>query len=157
MTMTLESALTIDRFIAAPPARVWKAWSRPEHLEKWWIPAPIECRVIKLDLKPGGGFETRMREGGGDFRPHVEGCFLEVVPQARLVFTTVLAEGWRPIEPWLALTAIITFTAEGDGTRYGARVLHRNAAEARKHEEMGFQQGWGTAIGQLADYTAKMD
>jgi uncharacterized protein YndB with AHSA1/START domain len=157
MTMTLESALTIERFIAAPPSRVWKAWSTPEHLEKWWIPAPIECRVVKLDLKPGGGFETRMREGGGDFQPHVEGCFLEVVPQARLVFTTVLTEGWRPFEPWLALTAIITFTAEAGGTRYAARVLHRSAADARKHDEMGFQQGWGTAIGQLADYTARMD
>jgi uncharacterized protein YndB with AHSA1/START domain len=154
--MNLESALTIERFIAAPPAKVWKAWSTPEHLEKWWIPAPLECRVIKLALKPGGGFETRMREGGGDFQPHVEGCFLEVVPQARLVFTTALTEGWRPFEPWLALTAIITFTAEDGGTRYAARVLHRNAADARKHEEMGFQRGWGTVIDQLAAFTARI-
>jgi uncharacterized protein YndB with AHSA1/START domain len=157
MMMKLESALTIERFIAAPPAKVWKAWSTPAHLEKWWIPAPIECRVVKLDLKPGGGFETQMREGGGDFQPHVEGCFLEVVSQARLVFTTVLTEGWRPFEPWLALTAIITFTAEGGGTRYAARVLHRNADDAAKHDAMGFQQGWGTAIDQLAAFTARMD
>ncbi|MGE4219896.1 MAG: SRPBCC family protein [Alphaproteobacteria bacterium] len=151
-----ESELTISRFIAAPPSAVWTAWSTPEHLEKWWIPAPIECRVVKLDLHPGGAFETRMREGGGDFQPHVEGCFLEVVPQARLVFTTVLTEGWRPAEPWLALTAIITFEAERDGTRYASRVLHRNAEDARKHDEMGFQEGWGTAIGQLAAYLARM-
>jgi uncharacterized protein YndB with AHSA1/START domain len=113
-----DSELTIARFINAPPAVVWKAWSTPEHLAKWWIPAPIECKVIKLDLRPGGGFETRMREGGGEFQPHVEGCFLEVVPEARLVWTTVLTEGWQPSEPWLALTAIITFKAEGSGTRY---------------------------------------
>jgi uncharacterized protein YndB with AHSA1/START domain len=93
-----------------------------------------------------------MREGGGDFQPHVDGCFLEVAPQARLVFTTVLTEGWRPVEPWLALTAIITFEAEGEGTRYAARVLHRNPEESRKHEEMGFHDGWGTAIGQLAAF-----
>ena len=67
--------LTIARSINAPPALVWKAWSTPEHLAKWWIPAPIECKVIKLDLRPGGGFETRMREGDGEFQPHVEGCF----------------------------------------------------------------------------------
>ena len=145
-----ESELAIARFINAPPAVVWKAWSTPEHLEKWWIPAPIECRVIKLDLRPGGGFETRMREGGGEFQPHVEGCFLEIVPESRLIFTTVLTEDWRPAEPWLALTAIITFEAEGGGTRYSARVLHKNAADSRKHEDMGFHDGWGTAIDQLA-------
>lgn len=145
-----KSELTIARFIKAPPALVWKAWSTPEHLAKWWIPEPIECKVIKLDLHPGGGFETRMREGGGEFRPHVDGCFLDVVPQKRLVFTTALAEGWRPTEPWLALTAILTFEAEGEGTLYSARVLHKNAADGRKHEDMGFHDGWGTAIDQLA-------
>lgn len=155
-----DCELTIARFIKAPPAVVWKAWSTPEHLAKWWIPAPIECEVVKLDLRPGGGFETRMREGGGAFQPHVEGCFLEIVPEARLVFTTVLTEGWRPAEPWLALTAIISFEAEAGeagagGTRYSARVLHKNAADSRKHEDMGFQEGWGTAIDQLAAFVAQ--
>ncbi len=148
-----ESGLTIARFINAPPAVVWKAWSTPEHLEEWWIPAPIECKVIKLDLRPGGGFETRMREGGvGAFQPHVEGCFLEIVPEARLVFTTVLTEGWQPAEPWLALTAIISLEAEGTGTRYSARVLHKNAADSRKHEDMGFHDGWGATLDQLAAF-----
>ena len=151
-----KSELTITRFIKAPPALVWRAWTTPEHLEKWWIPAPIECKVIKLDLRPGGAFETRMREGGGAFQPHVEGCFLEVVPEARLIFTTVLTAGWQPAEPWLALTAIITFAAEGTGTRYAARVLHKNAAESQKHETMGFHDGWGTAIDQLAAFIEKL-
>ena len=149
-----KSDLTIDRLIKAPPGLVWKAWSTPEHLEKWWIPEPIECRVEKLDLKPGGGFVTRMREGKGEFQPHVDGCFLDVEPERRIVFTTVMTEGWRPVEPWLALTAIITFTAEGSGTRYAARVMHRSPEDARKHEEMGFEEGWGTAIAQLAKVVA---
>jgi uncharacterized protein YndB with AHSA1/START domain len=68
-----ESELTISRFINAPPATVWKAWSTPEHLAKWWIPAPIECQVVKLDLRPGGGFETRMRQGGSANQTHVQG------------------------------------------------------------------------------------
>ena len=89
--------LHISRLIKASPAQVWKAWSTPEHLARWWIPAPMECRVVKLDLRPGGGFETLMREDDGDFQPHVEGCFVDIVPEARLTFTTVLAEGWRPV------------------------------------------------------------
>ncbi|WP_430475060.1 SRPBCC domain-containing protein [Thalassospira lucentensis] len=145
-----QSELTVERFIKASPSTVWKAWSTPEHLEKWWIPAPIECKVMKLDLRAGGGFETRMRQSGEDFQPHVEGCFLEVVPDKRLVWTTVLQEGWQPTEPWLALTAIITFTQEGNGTLYRAHVLHRNTEDSLKHQEMGFFEGWGTVIEQLA-------
>ncbi|MDN2564893.1 SRPBCC family protein [Aquibium sp. A9E412] len=154
--MPQDQQLSVTRFIKAPPRKVWMAWSRPEHLARWWIPDPIECRVVKLDLRPGGGFETLMREGDGDFQPHVEACFLDVVPERRLVWTTALAEGWRPIEPWLTLTATITFAAEADGTRYAAHVMHKNAADSRKHEEMGFHEGWGTTIDQLAAYATQL-
>jgi uncharacterized protein YndB with AHSA1/START domain len=142
--------LTIARQIKAPPAAVWDAWSDPAKLALWWIPAPIECRVDTLDLWPGGGFVTRMREGGGDFQPHVDGCFLEAIPEKKLVFTTVMTEGWQPVEPWLAITAILTFEPQDGGTLYSARVLHKSPEDSRKHDEMGFQDGWGTTLGQLA-------
>ena len=146
-----KSELTISRHIAAPPAAVWDAWSDPAKLAQWWIPAPIICRVDQLDLRPGGGFVTRMREEGAtDFQPHVDGCFLEAIPNERLVFTTVLSEGWQPVDPWLALTAILTFEAKDGGTLYSARVLHKSPEDSAKHVEMGFHEGWGTAIGQLA-------
>ena len=148
--MSNTTELTISRLIKAPPSAVWNAWSIPENLAKWWIPAPIECRVDTLDLRPGGGFVTKMREGDGDWQAHVDGCFLKAVPERKLVFTTVLAEGWQPVEPWLALTAILTFEARDGGTLYSARVLHKSPEDSRKHDEMGFYEGWGTAIGQLA-------
>lgn len=148
--MTNQTELHISRLIKAPPAAVWDAWSVPENLAKWWIPAPIECRVDTLDLRPGGGFVTRMREGGGDFQPHVDGCFLESIPEKKLVFTTVLTEGWQPVEPWLAITAILTFEAKDGGTLYAARVLHKTPEDSAKHKDMGFHEGWGTAIAQLA-------
>jgi uncharacterized protein YndB with AHSA1/START domain len=98
-----------------------------------------------------------MREGEEDFKPHVEACFLDVVPEQRLVWTTTLSEGWRPTEPWLALTAIISFLEEGEYTRYSARVMHKNAADSRKHQELGFEVGWGTTIDQLAAFVEKLD
>ena len=146
-----KSELTISRHIAAPPSAVWDAWSDPAKLAQWWIPAPIICRVDQLDLRPGGGFVTRMREeGAADFQPHGDGCFLEAIANERLVFTTVMTEGWQPAEPWLALTAILTFEAQDGGTLYSARVLHKSPEDSAKHVEMGFHEGWGTAIGQLA-------
>ena len=151
-----EAELTISRLIEAPRFAVWKAWSVREHFEKWWIPKPLECKVVKLDLRPGGGFETLMREGNGPFQPHVEGCFLDIAREERIVFTTALSEGWRPIEPWLTLTAIMTLKDEGNGTRYTARVMHKNAEDSRRHEDMGFHEGWGTTIDQLAGIAVRL-
>jgi uncharacterized protein YndB with AHSA1/START domain len=112
----------------------------------------MECQVVKLDLRPGGGFETLMREGDGAFLPHIEACFLDVAPQRRLVWTTSLAEGWRPVAPWLALTAVIEFTPQDGGTLYSARVMHKDEVESKRHSELGFESGWGEVIAQLASY-----
>jgi uncharacterized protein YndB with AHSA1/START domain len=154
--MTSQCELTISRLIQAPRASVWRAWTDPKAFEKWWIPEPMACRVVTMDLRPGGGFETLMSEDGGKFVPHLEGCFLEIVPQERIVFTTVLNAGWRPSEPWLAMTSIVTMSDEGRGTRYVARALHKNPSDSRKHDEMGFQEGWGTTIDQLGRLAAAL-
>ena len=147
--MTMNSELSISRLIKAPRLAVWRAWAEPAQFEKWWIPEPLKCRVVMMDLRAGGGFETLMSEDSAAYQPHVEGCFLDIVPEQRIVFTTVLKQGWQPIEPWLAMTSIITMEDEGTGTRYTARALHRTPADSQKHDELGFQDGWGTAINQL--------
>ncbi len=154
--MTTNSELSISRFINAPRAAVWQAWADPEKFKQWWIPAPIVCRVEKMSLEAGGGFVTLMSEDGGAFKPHVEGCFLDIRPQERIVFTTALKEGWVPAEPWLTISSIITMEDEGSGTRYIARALHKNPEDSRKHEEMGFDEGWGTALDQLATLAEKL-
>lgn len=151
-----DSTLTISRLIPAPPAVVWRAWSQAEHLAQWWIPKPIECQVVRLDLHPGGGFETRMRDGDGPFQPHLDACFLDIQPERRLVFTTALRAGWQPVEPWLALTAVITLEAVGTDTRYAAQVMHRSAEDSRKHADLGFEQGWGSVLDQLAAYVPQI-
>lgn len=148
--MTTKNELSVSRLINAPRSAVWQAWANPKSFEQWWIPAPIVCQVVKMDLKPGGGFETLMSENGGAFKPHVEGCFLDITPQERIVFTTALKENWEPAEPWLTLTSIITMEDEGSGTRYIARALHKNPEDSKKHAELGFDEGWGATIDQLA-------
>jgi uncharacterized protein YndB with AHSA1/START domain len=63
----------------------------------------------------------------------------------------MLVGGWRPASPWLAFTAILTMADEGSGTRYIARVMHKDAAERQRHEELGFYDGWGACISQLEE------
>lgn len=149
--MSEDNALEISRLLAVPRARVWQAWADPKLLAQWWCPKPWTTEVRAFDLRAGGDFYTFMRgpDGGESDNP---GCFLEVVPQERIVFTTMLTGGWRPATPWLAMTAIVTLADEGDGTRYVARVLHRDEADRKKHEEMGFFDGWNTCITQLEEF-----
>lgn len=142
--------LEISRFLAVPRARVWQAWTDPAILRQWWCPRPWTTEVRAFDLRPGGDFHTFMSgpDGGTSDNP---GCFLEIVPGERLVFTSMLTGGWRPATPWLGMTAIFTFADEGNGTRYVARCLHKDMADSRKHEEMGFFEGWGTCVTQLEE------
>jgi uncharacterized protein YndB with AHSA1/START domain len=49
------------------------------------------------------------------------------------------------------LTVIISFEAHGKGTRYTAIAIHKDDAGSRKHEEMGFFEGWGTVTDQLME------
>ena len=61
--------LTISRVIKAPRAAIWSAWTDPKKFEKWWIPEPALCKVVEMDVRPGGGLATEISENGGDFSP----------------------------------------------------------------------------------------
>lgn len=143
--------LTISRIIKAPRAAIWDAWADPRSFEQWWIPAPTLCRVVEMDMRPGGAFITQMSDDGGAFVPHVNGCFLAVEPGHRIVFTNALLGGWRPAEHGF-MTAVITMTDHADGTDYAAHAMHKNSADRDTHEDMGFFDGWGTCIAQLAAF-----
>lgn len=145
-----ERDLVLTRVIAVPPLLVWKVWTEPEHLKHWFVPRPWSITQCEVDLRPGGIFRTVMRSPEGEEYPNV-GCFLEVDQGKRLVFTDALEPGYRPsTEPFF--TAIVTIESEGAGTRYTAYALHRDPEARAKHEEMGFHDGWGTALDQLVEY-----
>lgn len=141
--------LTISRVIKAPRAAIWSAWTDPKKFERWWIPEPALCKVVEMDVRPGGGLVTEISENGGDFTPHLSACFLVVDEGRRIVFTNALTAGWRPAEQAF-MTAVITLADHPDGTDYAAHVMHKSNADRNMHAEMGFYDGWGTVIGQLA-------
>ncbi len=86
-------------------------------------------------------FRSVMRSPEGQEYPNV-GCYLEVVPNERLIWTDALLPGYRPAEnPFF--TAVLTFEPSGKGTRYVATAIHRDEAGRKKHEEMGFHGGLG--------------
>ncbi|GAB4361642.1 MAG: SRPBCC family protein [Bryobacter sp.] len=141
--------LLLERYVEVPPALVWRAWTQPEHLKKWFCPAPWSVSEAEIDLRPGGIFRTVMQSPEGELFPNV-GCYLEVEPERKLVFTDALLPGFRPADKSF-MTAIVTLEPQGQGTLYRAVALHNSAAAREQHEAMGFHHGWGKALDQLVE------
>ncbi len=146
--------LSITRLIQAPPEVVYRVWT--ERLGEWWAPRPYTTPGVELDLRPGGRGRMDMRAPDGTDMPH-EGVFLEIVPNRKIVFTNAFTAGWMPQVPvgcgldGAFMLVIVTFAPEGAGTRYTARVRHWNEEVTKRHEEMGFNEGWGIVAAQLAE------
>lgn len=145
--------LVLERRLAAPRGALWRCWTEPALIEAWFCPRPWRASDVVLDLRPGGAFRTVIRGPGGEVFDNPPGCILEAVPSERLIWTSALGPGWRPVsapEGGFAMTAVITFAdADGGGTLYRAQVLHADAAGRAAHEAMGFEAGWGAAAAQL--------
>jgi uncharacterized protein YndB with AHSA1/START domain len=153
--------LVLERVVDVPRELVWAAWTTPEHLKQWFAPAPWTTVDCEIDLRPGGIFRTVMRSPEGQDFPNT-GCYLEIVQNEKLVWTTALGPGYRPATasdataaPFL-ITAVISLEAQGNRTKYTATVIHGDEATCRKHEEMGFHQGWGATLDQLVKLAQKM-
>lgn len=149
-----ERELVLTRLIAAPRAKLWRAWTEPELLKQWFAPLPFTTPVAELDVRPGGRCLVVMRDPEGKDWPN-PGVYLDVVANERLVFTDAYVSAWEPsTKPFM--TSIVTFADEGQGTRYTARALHWTVEDRKAHEEMGFHQGWGQCADQLAALAATL-
>lgn len=151
--------LAIERVVDVPPAAVWRAWTDPEWIVQWFTPAPWKTLSAKVDLRPGGVFSSVMQSPEGVTLPENEGCFLEVVENQKLVWTSSLGPGYRPnplpdTDAW-HFTAVITMEPHGEGTKYRALAIHGTEEARKKHEEMGFHTGWGAALDQLVELAKK--
>lgn len=143
--------LALQRVIRAPRSAIWEAWTDPDLLARWWIPAPTQLRVDQLDVRPGGAFVTRMSDDGDTFVPHTDGIFLVVEPEQRLVFTNAITSSWRPTVPApVLMTAEIALVEHADGIEYTATVRHGSPEDRDLHEDLGFHDGWGSVTEALA-------
>jgi len=150
--------LLLERVVEVPPALVWAAWTVPEHVKKWFTPVPWKTVDCEIDLCPGGIFRTVMRSPEGQEINNV-GCFLEIVPHRKLVWTVALQPGYRPSDPTFDIptfTAIIMMEPHAKGTRYSALAAHKDEESRNRHDRIGFSEGWGKALDQLVAHAKTM-
>ncbi len=100
----------IVRTIEAPREQVFRAWTDPDELRRWWGPGEFRCPEAQVDLRPGGSYRLVMQPTAGD--PFVlGGTYREVEPPARLVYTWrwetgPAADGPSRWSPWSSAIAV---------------------------------------------------
>ena len=146
--MPAEHELVLTRLIDAPREKLFRCWTEPELIKRWFAPAPVTTPIAEVDLRVGGRNLVVMRLPDGQ-EIRCPGTYLEIVPGRKLVFTDAYTGDWEPSgKPFM--TAIITFDEEDGKTRYTARVRHWTEEDKKTHEQMGFHSGWGLCAEQLA-------
>ena len=148
--------LIFERRTTLSESQLWKAWTRPELLMKWFCPQPWKVTDCRIDLKPGGEFFTCMEGPNGEKMLNA-GAYLEVIENRKLVWTNMLTSGYQPTKvqnPGFAFVAVITFEKAEDEVLYKAVVRHADADSMNRHQTMGFQEGWGAAFRQLEELLA---
>lgn len=147
--------LLVERVFDAPPSLLWRAWTEPELLVRWFTPAPWRMPACSIDLRPGGALRWTMRSPEGGESGH-EACYLEVVENESLVWTDALGTGSRPLaQPFI--TVAIRLSGGKGGTRQVCHILHKDAQTRQIHLDKGFEQGWTACLDQLAQTLRTLD
>jgi len=142
--MSSANELSVTRFIAAPPAKVWQVMT--ERQEEWWCPKPWRAEIDRQDKRPLGACDMTFYGPDGEKEPQ-NGVYLAYDEGRRFVTTDAVTADFQPAGPFMI--GIWEIAPEGDGTRYTARARHWSEDTARQHEEMGFTEGWGVCADQL--------
>ena len=127
--------ITITRVLDAPRELVWKAWTEPDQLARWWGPpgwsTPRE--TITAELRPGGTFRVTSVSDEDGTEMTVVGVYREVVEPERLVFDEPAEDSWHE-----GAVSVATFTDVGDGrTEMVVRATIHTTDEMRAQAEAG--------------------
>jgi uncharacterized protein YndB with AHSA1/START domain len=154
-TSANDRDLTLMRVVNATPEKVFDAWTQPALLKQWFAPLPWTTPIVETDVRAGGSNLIVMRSPDATDFPY-QGVYLEVVKNAKLVFTNAYTKAWEPsAKPFT--TVILTFEPHAGKTKYTALVRHWSVADREAHEKMGFHQGWPLCAEQLAALVEKAE
>jgi uncharacterized protein YndB with AHSA1/START domain len=158
-SQTKDTDIVITREFNAPRQLVWDAWTKPEHIEKWFGPKGFTTRVDAFDFKVGGRAVYIMIGPDGTEYPST-GVYKEIVPIEKIVSTDEFGEGMEEAHPEMDLPKgmISTFLFDdlGERTKLTLITSHPSVEEREKHEAMGVVDGWNSTLDKLEDLLSRL-
>jgi uncharacterized protein YndB with AHSA1/START domain len=150
-----RSELVITRVFDAPRELVWKAWTEPEHFQRWWGPKDYTCPFCEMDLRVGGKYLNCMRSPEGQ-EYWSTGVYREIIPLERLVFTDCFADEQGNVVPAahygmsadFPLEMLVEVTLEDQAGKTKMTLKHSGLPTGPEGE--GAQQGWTESFEKLA-------
>lgn len=151
---TSDREMVITRTVNAPRELVWKVWTEPEHVSKWWGPNGFSTTIETMDVRPGGTWKHTMRGPDGVEYPNFS-KFVEVVKPERLV----MQHGGHT-EGKKAVSFHATWTFEEVGKNQ-TKVTLRNVFPSKEEldrviREFGALEGGKQTLARLDEYVSKM-
>jgi uncharacterized protein YndB with AHSA1/START domain len=140
VTLPADDQILITREFDAPRELVFKAWTTPELVARWWAGKRGKVTSIDIDLRVGGTWRYVMEANEG-FEVAFHGEYQEIVPNERLVNTEVF-EGM----PDAAALDTLTFTEEDGRTQVQVLVQHTSKEHRDAHIESGMEDGMQEAM-----------
>jgi uncharacterized protein YndB with AHSA1/START domain len=131
VTLPTDDQILITRELDAPKHLVYRAWTTPELVERWWAGHHGQMRSVEIDLRVGGRWRYVMEANGG-FEVAFHGEYREIVPDERLVNTEVFEMPDAGIGPETedGVLDIVTFT-EADGRTTLELLVEAGSREVR--------------------------
>jgi uncharacterized protein YndB with AHSA1/START domain len=158
VTLPTDTQILITREFDAAPDLVFKAWTTPELIERWWAGKRGKVKSAEVDLRVGGKWRYVM-EAQGDFEVAFHGEFREIVPNERLVNTEVFEDpdGLWQRDPDFYAVNTITFTESGDGrTTMTCQVEHTKKEHRDGHIESGMEGGMQESMDALEEVASSL-
>jgi uncharacterized protein YndB with AHSA1/START domain len=141
-------SLEIKRFVNAPRARVYAAWTDVEQLKQWFGPEKVRTRDIKADARVGGEFRWDLVNSDGE-EMTMRGEFRELQPGKKIVFSW----RWLDDEDWENQTSVVTLDLSDRDGGTELRLIHEQLPSEQSRE--AHNSGWNSALDKLERFLAK--
>lgn len=147
----MTATLTLTRHFAAPPARVYAAWTDPAQFAQWIGPVGVPCDLREMNPVEGGSFRLDMRLSSGQLI-HVAGRFLHLSPHDRIEFTWGPDWTATPEDPAGGMVSTVTIHLRPTPTGTEMEFLHHlpDADMVQAHRD-----GWSSAFTKLATFVER--
>ncbi len=150
LTLSSDQEIVMERVFNAPRELVFKAYTDPNLISKWWGPRRYTTTVDKLDLRVGGVWRFVQHDAGGN-EFAFNGVYREIVPPERLSYTFEF-EGM----PGHVLVETVTFEAQGGKTRVTATGLFQSLEDHDGMLQSGMEEGANESYERLVELLASL-
>lgn len=150
LTLAADRTMTITRLVAAPRALVWRVWTDPAHLPRWWGPQGFTCTTKEIAIREGGVWRFTMHGPDGVTYPN-RIRFEELREPDRITY--VIDDDGGDFRPF---RGIATFVERDGGTLVTMRAIFDSAETFAAMQRFGAVEGGASTLSCLAEYLEGM-